>query len=88
MSKKEVIEKTLEIAQRVPPGDRWQLKGEDKIQETLTETLEVYFQKTGKPVEFRLAPLKGKLYVITTEEQEIKEPEPKKFSIYGDYEFK
>ena len=87
MSKTEVIEKTLEIAQRVPPGDRWQLKGDKEVHKTLTETLEAYFQKTGKPAEFRLAPLKGKLYVITTEEQEIKEPEPKKFSIYGDYEF-
>ena len=88
MSKKKVVEKTIEIAQRVPPGDRLQLKGENEIHKTLTETLEAYFQKTGKPAEFRLAPLKGKLYVITTEEQEIKEPEPKKFSIYGDYEFK
>ena len=87
MSKNEVIEKTIEIAKRVPPGDRWQLKGEKEVHNTLTETLEAYFQKTGKPAEFRLAPLKGKLYVITTEEQEIKEPKPKKFSIYGDYEF-
>ena len=71
MSKTEVVEKTIEIAKRVPPGDRWQLKGEKEIQETLTEALEAYFQKTGKPAEFRLAPLKGKLYVITTEEQEI-----------------
>ena len=86
MNQTEVIEKTLEIAQRVPPGDRWQLKGEKEIKESLTEALEAYFQKTGKPAEFRLAPLKGKLYVITTEEQEIKKPEPKKFSIYGDYE--
>ena len=87
MNKTEVVEKTIEIAKRVPPGDRCQLKGEKEIKESLTETLEAYFQKTGKPAEFRLAPLKGKLYVITTEEQEIVKPEPKKFSIYGDYEF-
>jgi hypothetical protein len=48
MSKTEVIEKTIEIAKRVPPGDRWQLKGEKEIKESLTETLEAYFQKTGK----------------------------------------
>jgi hypothetical protein len=27
----------------------------------------------------------GKIYAILTDEIEIKEPEPKKYSIYGDY---
>ena len=54
------------IAQRVPPGDRWQLLDEEKIYSSLTETLEAYFQVYKKSCEFRLAPLKGELYMITT----------------------
>ena len=42
------------------------------------------FSKTGEKAEFRLAPLAGKLYVIRTEEVEIKPEPPKRFSIYGD----
>lgn len=74
------------IANRTPPGDKWTLIGDETIHNSLTETLEAWFQKTGEKVEFRLAPLQGKLYVIRTEEVEIK-PEPlKRFDIYGDYE--
>lgn len=74
------------IATRVPPSDRWRLVDDGpngKIFTSLTETLEAYFQKTQKPCEFRLAPLKGELYAITTEN--VAPPEPKKFNIYGDY---
>lgn len=76
-------EKNILIAKRVPPGDRWSLLNEDKVHNSLTETLEAYFQKVNKPYEFRLAPLKGELYIITTEEI-VPEP-PKRFNIYGDY---
>jgi len=74
------------IATRVPPSDRWRLVDEEsngKIYTSLTETLEAYFQANQKPCEFRLAPLKGELYMITTEEV-VPDP-PKKFNIYGDY---
>ena len=47
--------------------------------------LEAYFQKTKEPCEFRLSPLKGELYVITTKEETVKVEPPKKFNIYGDY---
>lgn len=79
-------EKLIQIARRVPPGDRWQLDGDNIIQKSLTEALEAYFQKTGKAADYRLSPISGKLYVITTEEIEIKPEPPKQFSIYGDYE--
>ena len=81
----EVTEKNVLIAKRNPPGDRWMLIDDpaNKVYPTLTETLEANFQKTQKPCEFRLAPLKGELYMITTEE--IAPLPPKKFNIYGDY---
>ena len=78
-------EKNILIARRVPPGDQWCLVDDETktIYKSLTETLEGYFQKVNKPYEFRLAPLKGELYIITTEE--VAAPPPKKFNIYGDY---
>lgn len=79
-------EKNILIAKRVPPSDRWSLVNdgpEGKIYNSLTETLEAYFQVTQKPCEFRLAPLKGELYMITTEE--VSPEPPKRFNIYGDY---
>ena len=80
------VEEYLElIANRQPPGDRWVLVGDKQIHNSLTEVLEAWFAKTGEKAEFRLAPLEGKLYVIRTEEVEIKPEPPKKFSIYGDY---
>jgi hypothetical protein len=79
-------EKLIEIARRVPPGDRWQLEGDPFTRESLTDTLEAYYQKTGEACEYRLAPLKGTLYAITVEQAEIVPEPPKKYNIYGDYE--
>ena len=81
----EKAEKNILIAKRVPPGDRWSLlNGDDTVYNSLTEILEAYYQRvTVKPQAFRLEPLKGELYVITTEE--VAPPPPKKFNIYGDY---
>jgi hypothetical protein len=79
-------ETNILIASRVPPSDRWRLIDdgpESKIHNSLTETLEAYFQKSQTRCEFRLAPLKGELYMITTEE--VAPPPPKKFNLYGDY---
>jgi len=73
------------IANRVPPGDRWTLVGDKKMHNSITEALEAWFSLTGEKAEFRLAPLDSKLYVIRTEEVEIKPEPPKKFNIYGDY---
>jgi hypothetical protein len=88
MSKTEIQEKLVEIANRVPPGDRWQVKGTKDIQNGLTDALEAYYQiATLKPIAFRLELAQGKLYAVVSNEVEIQEPEPKKYSIYGDYEF-
>ncbi len=83
----EQVEKNILIAKRVPPGDRFALMiDEDTIYPSLTETLEAYYQYTQIKCEFRLAPLKGELYMITTEDVAPPPPPPvKKFNIYGDY---
>ena len=81
METKEVFEL---IANRVPPGDRWSLVGEDKVYPSLTEALNAWSISTGEKAEFKLAPLDSKLYVIREEQVEIK-PEPiKTFSLYGE----
>jgi hypothetical protein len=81
-----IEEKNILIANRVKgKGDTWRLindNGPVTEYTSLTETLEAYFQQTKKPCDFRLAPLKGELYMITTEE--VNHP-PKKFNLYGDY---
>jgi hypothetical protein len=75
-------EKNIEIANRVPPGDKWEVNG--KIYNSLTEALNAYYvESTVKPSAFRLEPLKGKLYVISEEEKEVK---PKTYNIYGEDE--
>ena len=85
--KTEIQEKLVEIAKRVPPGDRWEVNGVKEIQKSITDALEAFYQvSTNKPIAFRLDLANSKLYGIFTDEVEIKEPEPKKYSIYGDYE--
>lgn len=75
-------ELNIEIADRVPPGDRWNVNGQ--VYNSLTEALNAYYVScTVKPSAFRLEPLKGKLYVITEEEKEVK---PKTYNIYGEDE--
>ena len=82
----ERIEYNELIATRIPPGDNWTLV-EDKnkvIHKSITDALEAWFDKNQENVEFRLAPLDSKLYVIRSEEKEIA-PEPtKRYNIYGD----
>ena len=88
MSKTEIQEKLIEIAIRKAPGDNWKVNGVDKIQSSITDALEAWFQMaTVKPKAFRLDLAQGKLYAIVSSEVEIQEPEPKKYSIYGDYTF-
>jgi len=74
----------VQIAERViGKGDTWRLLSDGKVYTSLTNTLEAYFQIDQKPVDFKLAPREGKLYVI--EMEKVKEEPPKKFNIYGDY---
>lgn len=84
--KVEKIEYNELIATRVPLGDQWVLVNDKNkvIHKSITDALEVWFDTNQEKVEFRLAPLEGKLYVIRSEEKEI-QPEPiKRFNIYGD----
>ena len=84
--KTEIVEKLLEMAVRIPPGDNWKVVGVDKIQSSITDALEAWFQvATVKPKAFRLDLVAGKLYAIIPNEIEIPEPEVKRYNIYGDY---
>lgn len=69
------------IATRVAgKGDSWVLIGDETEHSSLTNTLEAYFQLTQDKCDFRLSPLKSKLYAI---KQGNAEP-PKRFNMYGD----
>ena len=86
MSKTETQEKLVEIANRIAPGDNWKVSNVNEIQKSLTDALEAWFQMaTIKPNAFRLDLAAGKIYAILNQEVEIKEPEPKRYNIYGDY---
>ena len=81
-----VIEEQLElIATRVPPGDNWELTiDKENIIEGLVPTLTAYLRKTKFKGDYRLAPLRGKLYAIVEKEIFIEEPEPEKYDLYGE----
>lgn len=83
-----IVEKNILIARRVPPGDKWRLvvnEPDGPVHSTLTDALEAYMVKTGFKGEYRLAPLKSELYIVSSTE-EIIEPEPeKRYSLYGEY---
>jgi hypothetical protein len=85
MAEFETVEQKQLIAKRVPPGDRWSLTDEPSVvHNTLTETLEAYFQKTRFNKAFYLDPIGSALYAVDRVEVEIK-PEPiKTFDFYGD----
>ena len=83
---KEVVEEKELIAERVPPGDNWELViDRDNVIEGLVHTLTQYMRKTKFKGHYRLEPLNGKLYAIVTKEIDIEEPEPETWDIYGEY---
>jgi hypothetical protein len=56
------VERNIQIAERIPPGDRWKLLNGEKIYDSLTEVLNAWYQQaTTKPQAFRLEPIKGKV---------------------------
>jgi hypothetical protein len=84
---KQKVEKNIKIADRVPPGDKWQVVEVKEIQPSLTDALNAYYESaTVKPQAFRLEPMQGSLYIITTEDIEIIPEPPKKYNLYGEYE--
>ena len=83
--KNEIIEEIELIAQRVPPGDKWELLiDKENVIEGLVQTLNQYVRKTKFKGHYRLEPLNGKLFAIKENEIFIEEPEPEKFDLYGE----
>ena len=83
---KEIIENKELIAERVPPGDKWELViDRENVIDGLVQTLTQYMRKTKFKGHYRLEPLEGKLYAIEAHEVEIQEEEPMKFDLYGEY---
>ena len=83
---KEIVEDLELIAERVPPGDNWELIiDRDNIIEGLVQTLTTYMRKTKYKGHYRLEPLNGKLYAIKTKEIEVDEPEEQVWDLYGEY---
>jgi|TARA_R100000231_G_C5196604_1_gene126093 hypothetical protein len=83
---KETIESSVLIAERVPPGDKWELViDKENVIDGLVQALTQYMRKTKFKGNYRLEPLNGKLYAIREEEVDITEPEPERFDLYGEY---
>jgi hypothetical protein len=83
---KEVKESNILIAERIPPGDKWELViDKETLIEGLVPTLTQYMRKTKFKGHYRLEPLNGKLYAIEIEEITIPEPVQEKFDLYGEF---
>ena len=83
---KELIEHNVLIANRIPPGDKWELViDKDTVIEGLVQTLTQYMRKTKFQGHYRLEPLNGKLFAIKEEQVEVPEPEPEVWDLYGEY---
>lgn len=86
MSEVEVFEENILIAERVPPGDNWELViDRGTTVSGLVMALTMYMRKTKFKGHYRLEPLDGKLYAIERQEVEVPEEEPMKFDLYGEY---
>lgn len=74
------------IAQRVPPGDNWELLiDRGNPIDGLVQTLTQYMRKTKFKGNYRLEPLNGKLFAIKSFEVKEETPEPEKFDLYGEF---
>jgi hypothetical protein len=82
----EIEEEKVLIANRMPPGDNWELViDQGTTIEGLVMALTMYMRKTKFKGSYQLDPLDGKLYAIEKQEIEVVEPEPMKFDLYGEY---
>jgi len=73
------------IAQRVPPGDKWELViDRGNTVDGLVQTLTTYMRKTKFKGHYRLEPLNGKLFAIKEQQINIPEPEPEVWDLYGE----
>lgn len=82
-----IEEKKIQVAKRIPPGDRWEsLDGAKVLTDNLTEMLEYTYQQRGN-TQFYMDAREGFVYVVTTEEIEVIPPPPeppKTWSLYGE----
>ena len=86
MAEIEILEEKTLIANRMPPGDNWELViDQGTTIEGLVMALTMYMRKTKFKGSYQLDPLDGKLYAIEKQEIEVVEPEPMKFDLYGEY---
>jgi len=82
----QIEEERVLIANRMPPGDNWELVIDQGTNiEGLVMALTMYMRKTKFKGSYQLDPLDGKLYAIEKQEIEVVEPEPMKFDLYGEY---
>lgn len=83
---KELVEDKELIAERVPPGDNWELViDRDNVIEGLVQTLTQYMRKTKFKGHYRLEPLNGALFAIVQKEVEVEEPQEDVWDLYGEY---
>ena len=82
----QIEEEKILIANRMPPGDNWELVIDQRTTiEGLVMALTMYMRKTKFKGSYQLDPLDGKIYAIEKQEIEVVEPEPMKFDLYGEY---
>jgi hypothetical protein len=75
------------IATRIPLSDKWQLVMDGPngpVYNSLTDTLEAWFQATKEHVDFKLSPLSSKLFAIRIK---VVEEENKQYGMYGELRF-
>ena len=81
-----IVEENELIAVRVPPGDNWEsVIDQGNTIEGLVMALTMYMRKTKFKGNYRLEPLNGKLFAIKSYEEEVEQPEPMIFDLYGEY---
>ena len=86
MDHKEIVEINELIAERIPPGDKWELTiDRGTTIEGLVQTLTQYMRKTKFKGHYRLEPLNGKLFAIKQYEEQVEQPEPVVWDLYGEY---
>ncbi len=85
MAEFETVEQKQLIAKRVPPGDRWSLVGDREVHESLTDTLEAFFQKTQFNKAFYLDPIGSALYAVDRVEVEVEQEPIREYSFYGEF---
>ncbi len=81
-----IVEENELIAERIPPGDNWELViDRGTTIEGLVMALTMYMRKTKFKGHYRLEPLNGKLFAIKQFEEQVEQPEPVVWDLYGEF---